>query len=215
MLELRLSSFGAVPFSHGALLPLLSDYARPNDKISEWLASGTLIPLKRGLYVVGEPWRQDNLCLPLIANHLYGPSCVSLEYALAWHGLIPERVVEVTSVCTGRGRELENAVGRFSYTKVPQVIFPLGLTIEAVGNQHFWLASPTKAICDTVLLTRHLKAFSQTSMQAFLFEDLRIDEELLRDFDSSVLDGYASSGYKPRQFKALRQTLEGLCHEYG
>jgi hypothetical protein len=53
MLELRLSSFGAVPFSHGALLPLLSDYASPNDKISEWLASGVLISLKRGLYVVG------------------------------------------------------------------------------------------------------------------------------------------------------------------
>ncbi|MCK9466333.1 type IV toxin-antitoxin system AbiEi family antitoxin domain-containing protein [Thiopseudomonas acetoxidans] len=210
MLELRLSSFGGVPFSHGALLPLLSDYARPNDKISEWLASGTLISLKRGLYVVGAPWRQEALCMPLLANRLYGPSCVSLEYALAWHGLIPERVVEVTSVCTGRGREFENALGRFSYTKIPQQLFPLGITIEAVGNQHFWLANPTKAVCDTVLLTRHLRAFGKASMQDFLLEDLRMDEEILRDFDESVLEGYASSGYKPRQFKALRQVLEGL-----
>ncbi|GLR64361.1 type IV toxin-antitoxin system AbiEi family antitoxin domain-containing protein [Marinospirillum insulare] len=210
MLELRLSSFGGVPFSRGALLPLLSDYERPNDKISEWLAAGTLISLKRGLYVVGSPWRQEALCLPLIANRLYGPSCVSLEYALAWHGLIPERVVEVTSVCTGRGREVENALGRFSYSKIPQALFPLGLTIEAVGNQHFWLASPTKAVCDTVLLTRHLKALGKASMEAFLFEDLRIDEELLVDFDAAVLEGYASSGYKPRQFNALRQVLEGL-----
>ncbi|NLC09748.1 MAG: hypothetical protein GX782_07275 [Gammaproteobacteria bacterium] len=210
MLELRLSSFGGVPFSHGALLPLLSDYARPNDKISEWLAAGTLISLKRGLYVVGAPWRQEALCMPLLANRLYGPSCVSLEYALAWHGLIPERVVEVTSVCTGRGREFENALGRFSYTKIPQQLFPLGITIEAVGNQHFWLANPTKAVCDTVLLTRHLRAFGKASMQDFLLEDLRMDEEILRDFDESVLEGYASSGYKPRQFKALRQVLEGL-----
>lgn len=210
MIELRLSSFGGVPFSHGALLPLLSDYARPNDKISEWLAAGTLISLKRGLYVVGAPWRQEALCMPLLANRLYGPSCVSLEYALAWHGLIPERVVEVTSVCTGRGREFENALGRFSYTKIPQQLFPLGITIEAVGNQHFWLANPTKAVCDTVLLTRHLRAFGKASMQDFLLEDLRMDEEILRDFDESVLEGYASSGYKPRQFKALRQVLEGL-----
>lgn len=210
MLELRLSSFGGVPFSHGALLPLLSDYSHPNDKISEWLASGTLISLKRGLYVVGLPWRQEPLCLPLIANRLYGPSCVSLEYALAWHGLIPERVIELTSVCTGRGRKLENTIGRFSYSKVPQTLFPLGLTIEAVANQHFWMASPTKAVCDTVLLTRHLKALGKASMQAFLLEDLRMNEDLLRDFDSSVLEGYVSSGYKPRQFKALRQVLEGL-----
>ena len=210
MLELRLSSFGGVPFSHGALLPLLSDYARPNDKISEWLAAGTLISLKRGLYVVGAPWRQEALCMPLLANRLYGPSCVSLEYALAWHGLIPERVVEVTSVCTGRGREFEDALGRCSNTKIPQLLFPLGITIEAVGNQRFWLANPTKAVCDTVLLTRHLRAFGKASMQDFLLEDLRMDEEILRDFDESVLEGYASSGYKPRQFKALRQVLEGL-----
>jgi len=210
MLELRLSSFGGVPFSHGALLPLLSDYARPNDKISEWLASGSLISLKRGLYVVGAPWRKETLCLPLIANRLYGPSCVSLEYALAWHGLIPERVVEITSVCTLRGREFENALGRFSYIKIPQQLFSLGLTIEAIENQHFWLASPTKAVCDTVLLTRNLRAFGKASMQTFLFDDLRIDEELLCDFDDSVLEGYASSGYKPRQFRALRQVLEGL-----
>lgn len=155
MVEFRLASFGAVPFSHGALLSLLSDYARPNDKISQWLASGVLIALKRGLYVVGSPWRQQALCLPLIANRLYGPSCVSLDYALAWHGLIPERVVEITSVCTDRGRKVENSLGRFSYVAVPESLFSQGLTIETEGNQHFWLASPTKAVCDKVLLTRH------------------------------------------------------------
>jgi len=211
MLEFRLTAFGAVPFSHGALLPLLSDYASPNDKISEWLASGTLISLKRGLYVVGSPWRQEALCLPLIANRLYGPSCVSLDYALAWHGLIPERVVEGTSVCTGRGREFENKLGRFSYLSVPERLFSVGLKIAVVGNQHFWMASPTKALCDKVLLTRHLKTLGKASMQAFLFEDLRLDEEGLRDFDPSVLDAYVASGYKPRQFKALRQVLEGLA----
>jgi hypothetical protein len=190
---------------------LLSDYASPNDKISEWLASGVLIPLKRGLYVVGSPWRQASLCLPLIANRMYGPSCVSLEYALAWQGLIPERVVEVTSVCTGRAREIENSLGRFSYASIPEKLFAVGLTIEAVDNQHFWLASPTKAVCDKVLLTRHLKAMGRASMRAFLFEDLRLDEDALRDFDVSVLEAYASSGYKPRQFKALREVLEALA----
>ncbi|MGC9387101.1 MAG: type IV toxin-antitoxin system AbiEi family antitoxin domain-containing protein [Hydrogenovibrio sp.] len=192
-------------------MSLLSDYARPNDKISQWLASGVLISLKRGLYVVGSPWRQGALCLPLMANRLYGPSCVSLEYALAWHGLIPERVVEVTSVCTGRGRALENSLGRFSYVTVPESLFPVGLTIEAEGEQHFWMASPTKAVCDKVLLTRHLKAVGKASMRAFLFEDLRLDEEGLRDFDASVLNAYVSSGHKPRQFKALRQVLEALA----
>lgn len=92
----QLDSFGAVPFSHGALLPSLKDYRRPNDKM---LWQGVLVAIKRGLYVRGEPSRAP--CLPLVANRLYGPSCVSLDYALAWHGLIPERLHEITSVCTG------------------------------------------------------------------------------------------------------------------
>ena len=95
----QLDSFGAVPFSHGALLPSSKDYRRPNDKIAEWLRQGVLVAIKRGLYVRGEPSRAP--CLPLVANRLYGPSCVSLDYALAWHGLIPERLHEITSVCTG------------------------------------------------------------------------------------------------------------------
>lgn len=210
MLELRLSAFGGVPFSHGALLPLLSDYARPNDKISEWLASGVLISIKRGMYVVGSPWRQEEVSLPLIANRLYGPSCVSLEFALAWHGLIPERVVEVTSVCTGRGRVMENSLGRFSYFSVPVSVFSAGLTIEVADKHHFWLAGYEKAVCDKVLLTRHLKSIGRTSMQSFLFEDLRIDADLLQSFDFTVLQVYEASGYKPRQFKALRQVLESL-----
>jgi hypothetical protein len=38
-----------------------------------------------------------------------------------------------------------------------------------------------------------------------------LDEEGLRDFDASVLNAYVSSGYKPRQFRALRQVLEALA----
>ncbi len=210
MLEARLAAFGAVPFSHGALLSLLTDYRRPNDKISEWLSSGVLIQLKRGLYLVGNDWRQELISLPLVANHLYGPSCVSLEFALSWHGLIPERVQEITSVCTNRGRLFQNSLGRFSYTTIPLSLFSVGLTIEVKGNHHFWLASLEKSVCDKVLLTRHLKAIGRTSMQAFLFENLRIDADLLKDFDFEVLNSYVNSGYKPRQFRALRNVLEAL-----
>ena len=91
------------------MLPVLKDYRRPNDKIAEWLRQGVLVPIKRGLYIRSEAGRVP--CLPLVANHLYGPTCVSLDYALAWHGLIAERVHEVTSVCTGRGRNIDNALG--------------------------------------------------------------------------------------------------------
>ena len=208
MLERKLSVFGVVPITRGALVQLLAGYSRPNDKLSEWLNREVLIPLKRGMYLVGPNWRSETVCLPLIANRLYGPSCVSLEYALSWHGMIPERVAEVTSVCTRRGRLMTNPLGTFSYTTVPRELFSVGLVIDSDSINHFWIASREKAICDKVLVTRNLKAVGRASMLDFLFEDQRVDPDSLADFDFTVLDAYEKSGLKPRQFRALRQAIE-------
>lgn len=209
MTKARLERFGAVPFSHGALLPELRDYRRPNDKISEWLRQGVLLPIKRGLYVRGSPARA--VCLPLVANHLYGPSCISLDYALAWHGLIPERVHEITSVCIGRGRIIENALGRFSYTRLPMQVYPHGITQASVSEREtFLIASPAKALCDKVMLTPRLRITSRAAMQRFLLDDLRIDDSQLHDLDLDVVRSYAQSGIKKPQLRALLGCLEAL-----
>lgn len=208
-IEPRLQQFGRIPFRHGALLPVLKDYRRPNDKIAEWLRQGVLLPLMRGQYVVGGA--EAAPCLPLVANLLYGPSCVSLDYALAWHGLIPERVHEVTSVCTGRGRVIDNPLGRFSYTRLPASVYPCGITQASASPQEtFLIASPAKALCDKVMLTPRLRATSRVAMQQFLFEDLRIDAEALRQLDLDVVRTYAACGTKTAQLRALLHCVEAL-----
>ncbi|MBW7881725.1 MAG: hypothetical protein H3C34_03655 [Caldilineaceae bacterium] len=207
MIEPDLQHLGTIPFHHGALLPVLKDYRRPNDKIAEWLRQGVLVPVKRGLYIRGQTGRAP--CLPLVANHLYGPSCVSLDYALAWHGLIPERVHEITSVCTGRGRCIDNALGRFSYVRLPARIYPCGITQASASTQEtFLIASPAKALCDKVLLTPRLRATSRIAMQRFLFDDLRIDADALRALDLDTVRAYAASGSKTAQLRALRRCVE-------
>lgn len=209
MIEPSLQHFGTVPFSHGALLPVLKDYRRPNDKIAEWLRQGVLLSVKRGLYVRNESQSGRTLCLPLVANRLYGPSCVSLEYALAWHGLIPERTHEITSVCTGRGRTIENTLGRFSYTRLPTPVYPCGIVQASVSAQEtFLIASPAKALCDKVMLTPRLRASSRAAMQRFLLDDLRIDGDALRDLDLNVVRAYAQCGTKTAQLQALLHCLE-------
>lgn len=209
VIEPRLQQFGRIPFRHGALLPLLKDYRRPNDKIAQWLRQGVLLPLMRGQYVLGDAAAAP--CLPLVANLLYGPSCVSLDYALAWHGLIPERVHEVTSVCTGRGRVIDNALGRFSYTRLPASVYPCGITqASASAQETFLIASPAKALCDKIMLTPRLRATSRVAMQRFLFEDLRIDAEALRHLSLDVVRTYATCGTKTAQLRALLQCVEAL-----
>lgn len=204
-----LQQFGSIPFGHGALLPVLKDYRRPNDKIAEWLRQGVLLPLKRGQYVRGGT---DVVpCLPLVANLLHGPSCVSLDYALAWHGLIPERVHELTSVCTGRGRVIDNPLGRFSYARLPIAVYPLGiLQASASAQETFLIASPAKALCDKVMLTPRLHATSQAAMRRYLLDDLRIDAQALRSLDLEVLRAYAACGTKTAQLRALLHCVERM-----
>lgn len=206
MTEPRLQQFGTIPFSHGALLPALKDYRRPNDKIAEWLRQGVLLSLKRGQYLLGDTGAEP--CLPLVANHLYGPSCVSLEYALAWHGLIPERVHEVTSVCTGRGRTIENALGRFSYARLPAKVYPCGITQVSVSpRETFLIASPAKALCDKLMLMPRLRVSGRTTMQRFLLDDLRLDPGALGALDLDVVRTYARCGTKTAPLRALLQCL--------
>lgn len=209
MMKPSLEHFGAVPFTRGALMQTLKDYRRPNDKIAEWLRQGVLMPIKRGLYVLGAPSGGRVPCLPLVANRLYGPSCVSLDFALHWHGLIPERVHEITSVCIARGRTIGNALGRFSYVRLPAQVYPCGVFQASVSAQEtFLIASPAKALCDKVMLTPRLRATSRASMQRFLMDDLRVDRASLHDLDLDVVRTYAQCGVKTAQLRALLHCLE-------
>src|SRR5208337_4775007 len=81
-----------------AIMNALSGYKQPRDKLTKLLANGDLIRIKKGIYVLGEIWRNGPFSKEILANLIYGPSYVSLEYALSWHRLIPERVDMVTSV---------------------------------------------------------------------------------------------------------------------
>ncbi len=210
-LDQQVRALGSVPFSHGSLLPLLHGYKRPNDKIARWLADGYLVQLRRGLYVLGKDLRTTPLSLPLLANALMGPSYVSLEFALGWHGLIPEGVREVSSVTLRRGRLFDTSLGRFSYAHVPLAWFAIGVQME-VGPDglSFLMASPTKAICDKLILTRRLQAVSAKSMRAFLFEDLRLEPDAVRALDPTVIRACIATGRKPRQLQSLQKCVEAM-----
>ena len=207
----QLQAFGGTPFTHGSLLPLLADYRRPNDKIANMLAKGVLVQLRRGLYVLGAEHRSVPLSLPLVANLLFGPSYVSLEYALSWHGLIPEGVVEVSSVTPLRARQYSTPVGQFSYTRLPPDLYGVGIQIaKNPDGTSFLIASPEKAVCDKVLLTRNLLANDSRAMQTYLFDDLRLDADALAAFDLTIFKQCLATGHKPRQIAALCEVMEKM-----
>ncbi|MCX6975442.1 MAG: hypothetical protein NTZ94_14365 [Verrucomicrobia bacterium] len=147
--------------SHGQLKDALASYGNPRMKISRMLAGGDLIPLRRGLYL------RDRTVDPLsLASAIYGPSYISYESALAWHGLIPEKVGAIMSATLKRPANFENPMGHFWYHHIPDRIFSVG--IERVDDLLLpWLlASPTKALCDSVALDASIR--SQKDVRVWL-----------------------------------------------
>jgi hypothetical protein len=213
-LEHPLRRFGGVPLPREVLDEVLVGYRRPNDKVSEWKREGALEPLRRGLYLAGQPLRQGPVCLPLLANHLYGPSCVSLDFALAWHGLIPEGVAEVTSVTPRPSRLLSNGIGRFSYHHLPLTYYAVGQELgQSRDGLSFLITSPAKALCDRLVLSRALPLLSRQAMRQWLLEDLRLDHDLLGQLDLSDLHACLVTGFKRRQLGTLLAVLETLQQE--
>jgi hypothetical protein len=207
----QLRAFGSIPFNHGALLSLLGGYRRPNDKIARLLAAGDLVQIKKGLYVLGIEHRSTPVSLPLVANLLYGPSYVSLDFALSWHGLIPEGVYEVSSVTPRRARQYSTPLGTFSYTHTFAALYGIGVMME--GNPDgscFLIASPEKALCDKILFTRNLDAGTAGAMRTFLEDDLRIDLDALAEMNPEPVRQCLAAGHKARQLEALCKVLESL-----
>ena len=110
-----LIKLGNVPVQNGTIAACFQHLSSPSEKIRALEKDGQLIRLKRGLYVVSDEVSGKPVNACLCANHIYGPSYVSLQWALRWYGLIPERVHTMTSVTTKRPRVFENSLGRFTY----------------------------------------------------------------------------------------------------
>jgi hypothetical protein len=76
------------------LMDYLKGYAKPRDKIRAMLKAGEIVRVKKGIiYVFGEDYRRGPWSREILANLIYGPSYISLDYALSYYGFIPERVV--------------------------------------------------------------------------------------------------------------------------
>jgi len=176
------------PFDYQYLKGLLSEYRHPRNKISRLLDRGEIIALKRGLYVLDQRFGVE-LVPGIAANLLYGPSYVSLDYALASHGLIPELAFQVTSVTTGRKKIFETAVGTFTYRQLEPEYYSLGYQLRQAGDSGYLIATPEKALCDKLYFAPRLE--DAAALEQYLFEDLRIDPGLLRALDGKLLSRLA------------------------
>lgn len=199
------------PLPHQLVMEALSEYSRPNDKISELVKSGELLSLRRGLYVAGP---ELDLPVPdsfLIANHMRGPSYVSLESALSYWGMIPERVFEISSVTLKTSKVYTNQVGTFSFRHSSAPYYSFGIQREELAPQQMvMIASREKALCDKIVLTSGVLLRSIPQTREFLFDDLRIDEHEIHSISIPTIQSWIEDAPKRTSLQMLVKTLEAL-----
>lgn len=166
------------------LLSELKDYTNPRSKISAWLKTGALISIKKGLYIFGEAHALQPYSKEVLANLIYGPSAISLTYALSFYGLIPERVETLTSITNNRNKFFATCIGNFQYYYLHPKKYAVGIVLNTANNhQNILIASPEKALCDQIyLIDKDISLCNNDDLEKYLLHDLRIDNNLLLKF---------------------------------
>jgi predicted transcriptional regulator of viral defense system len=204
-----LEQFGIIPVDFATLSAFLGKYKSPGDKVSNLEKVGELIRLKKGMYVVSPKVHGHYISKELVANHLYGPSYVSLESALSYYKIIPERTYSVRSMVLKRSRKFSTSLGNFEYLTADKEYFNIGVAVEIIDNQYaFLIASPEKALCDLIIATPRIRIQSVKAMRTYLEEDLRADFSALENFDKKIIEQCIEVGKKKIELTQLYKVLE-------
>lgn len=158
------------------------NYRQPQAKIRRMVADKKIIPIRRGLYETN-----PDTAGYLLANIICGPSYISFEYALSWHGLIPERAEIYTSASFRKNKTkvFDTAFGRYSYHDIPAEVYPYGVSLREEAGYSWLLASPEKALCDLLYIRHPVRSIKV--MREILFEDMRIEPEAFWGMDMDAI----------------------------
>ena len=170
------------------------------------IASGEIIHVRRGLYCLAPKYQKKGVNLYALAQYVYGPSYVSLESALSWHGWIPEAVHSITNASFTKSKEFKTPLGLFSYDRIPQEFFyseVKRLTDES-GNV-FLMASPLKALADYVYVRKKDWTGIGPVIGSLRVETAELEQVSLDSF-KGLISNYSNSRVK-RFLKGLRKDL--------
>ncbi len=104
---------------------------------------GYITKFRKGIYGFAGEYINEML----IANKVYQPSYISLEYALMFYNIIPETVYAITSVTSRKSREFVINNISYSYHHIKQQAFT-GYIKKYFDGQMSLIAEPEKALAD-------------------------------------------------------------------
>ena len=183
-------------------------YSNPLDKIKRDTDNGVIFRLTRGIY---ETDANTDPCL--LASSILSPSYLSFDWALSYYGLIPEKIVSITSASLNvrKNKTFINKFGRYEYSDVPSSAFSEGLVYLESGDYIVKLASKEKAICDALSKWRVVRNIQD--LKELLFVDKRMDEDEFASCDFKLLMKLASLYHKTNLDLLIKLIRKEYDHE--
>jgi predicted transcriptional regulator of viral defense system len=143
------------------------------NNLGRWTKKGYLVHLRRGWYSFPEYESKADFA-EYIAGKIYRPSYISLHSALAFYGLIPEAVVQITSVTSLKTASFTNDFGEYSYKSVKNDLMFGYFPRPLADGRTIPYATREKALLDLL----YLYPFYKTESELL---ELRLDHEILHD----------------------------------
>ncbi|MDR2126269.1 MAG: hypothetical protein LBP63_05515 [Prevotellaceae bacterium] len=126
-----------------SMLTYETNFNSINQKLNYYVRNKKILSPRRGIYT------KLNYSYEELANKIYTPSYISLEYVLIKNGIISQNKETVTSVCyLSRQIEVDNKT--FSYHKLKKEILANPLGIKRINNTN--IAKPERAFLDLLYL---------------------------------------------------------------
>jgi predicted transcriptional regulator of viral defense system len=182
-------------------------YAEPYHRLQLMEREGEIFRLKRGLY------ETDKTADPLtLASSIYGPSYISFETALSYYDLIPERSLTYLSASFGSKKKkmFSNSYGTFVYQDITPKAFPVGTKFVDSEGRKFEIATPEKALCDTVSKFKPLK--NNAELEEWLYSFMRMEKDEILRLDASSISLWAPL-YEQKNVRLLADYLKEKKHE--
>lgn len=200
-LEFRKKLFDLACFSIHQVYAWQPDFDRNN--LTRWVKRGLLVRLRQEYFAFPEYLHRPDYA-QYIANRIYRPSYISLHTALSFYGIIPEAVVQITSVSSLKTAIFKNAFGEYSYKNIKRELM-FGYEPRSMADgKTFFLATPEKALLDLLYL---YPFYNDTSE----LEQLRLDEEYIQEeLNRKRLDEYRRRFHN----KALDRRITALLKIY-
>lgn len=175
--------------------------------LSRYFKRGKIIRLKRGLYVT-KNFTDDaqargifSSYLEFLANIIYSPSYLSLEYVLYKHNILTEVPVNFTLITTNKTAKFTNKVGNFFYHKIKDNLF-LGFKIFEKGGFFTYEATKAKALFDSLYLRKNLLVDKKA------VEELRLNTENLNKKDKEEFEKYVNFENSKKMKRILNWLFE-------